>query len=215
LERFLPYALSPDQLLTPHVGTLVHAGVDRILNRSGPKVDGLLFGHPFVGELDGPPEGGVITDLKTTRTAIKNLPKDDHKVQISMYALLWNQELHNDPYKGGPGDYAGTGRISYLCSTPYGWRTKRVDFDLWDEDRIARHKPCGGTATVLQNVEDFTTACKRIEDGEPIAKVAGAMPLTGLSQFGGQKCTDRYCDQKGVCDSIHAMVDMEGFVAGA
>ena len=187
IERFLPYAVSPGDLITMSVGTWAH----QALNRQAVGVSGKLFGHDFVGEIDAV-DGGIIEEDKFTGASsmgwrVKHGPSPDHIAQVSMYALLYD----------GPVDEVA---INYYCVGGTKGKPSYMRFVVkpMTEDELLRHKPASGDRTVKDNLSDLVAAFHHIKNNVDTRAVIKSMPLTGTTMFNGKKCSS-YCTVNKLC----------------
>ena len=103
IERLTPYSAFPDDFLTAHIGSLAHKGLAEFDHPIADKlyevrVSGTLFGFGlrFSGSIDRVDQVSNDTvrlvDYKfTSGSNMKWVPKDNDKVQLAMYKLLYEQ----------------------------------------------------------------------------------------------------------------------------
>ena len=198
IERFLPYAASPESLITMSVGTWAH----QALNHQAVPVKGTLFGHDFVGEIDAV-DGGIIEDDKFTgmmsmKWYLDKGPSIDHIAQVSMYRILHEQAYNNidecaiNYYMVGGGSTYKGGVSAKL--PPY----IRYVIKTMNEKQLLSHKPLGGDQTVEENLGQLLRSYKAIKDGADPVDVVRQLPLAGTTMLHGQKCP-KYCTQFDLC----------------
>ena len=196
IERFLPYAASPDSLITMSVGTWAHTA----LNRLAVPVKGTLFGHDFVGEIDAV-DGGILEEDKFTGASsmgwrVKHGPSTDHIAQVSMYAIL-----HEQAY-----NIIDECAINYYCVGGTKGKPSYMRFTIkpMTEKELLRYKPFGGDQSIEENLGQLVRAFKAIKGGAEPVDIIRTLPLAGATMFRGKKCTD-YCTVNKVC-----LNDIEG-----
>jgi len=194
IQRFLPYAASPDQFLTMSYGTWMHSAIDYLKV----PIKGELFGHEFVGEIDAV-DGGIIeedktTSLKNMRRIIKYGPekeRPDNIAQLSMYKIIYEQMFNNIDEIA----------LNYYCAggtdgtPPY----MRFVVKPMNEDQILRLKPLGGDQTFEENLGQLVRSFKAIKDGADPIDVIRSLPLAGNTMLHGYKCTAKFCIQFDLC----------------
>ena len=198
IERFLPYAASPESLITMSVGSWAHSGIDLLKV----PVSGQLFGHDFVGEIDAV-DGGIIeedkfTGAKAMKRYLEHGPSSDHIAQVSMYKLLHEQAYNN---------IDEVAINYYMCGVAHTWKNKvkskmspyiRYTIKPMAESQLLAHKPGGGDQTVMENIGQLARSFKAIQDGADPLDVIRSLPLAGATMYYGTKCME-YCTVKKLC----------------
>ena len=217
IERNIPFTASPEDYMTPEIGTLAHEGLAaRPLPpiyqgklQHSVKVEGNLFGQHLQGKIDVLISDGtlrIIEDDKFTNPYSlsrkeKEGASEDHRAQVSMYALLLQQSITRTDLKI---NYYGVG--SGKGAPPH----IRCPVEPMTEEDIERHTPGGGQQTVRQNVDNFVSAFNNLDrpfltkeiSKERVHEVIRTLPLAGQSMWRGRKgecyCT-AYCPVAKIC----------------
>jgi len=204
IERFLPYAASPDALIAMSVGTWAHSGIDSLKV----PVKGVLFTHKMVGEIDAV-DGGILeedkfTGAKAMKRYLDQGPSSDHIAQVSMDKLLHEQAYNNI-------DECAINY--YMCGAAHIWKDRikrklkpyiRYVIEPMTEKQLLAHKPGGGNQTVMENIGQLVRSFEAIKVGADPIDVIRSLPLAGATMYYGTKCKE-YCTVKTVC-----LDDIEG-----
>jgi len=226
LADFLPHTFDPRTQHTPAVGTLVQAAIAKfppigwVAER---EVQGELLGLPLSAAIDlsimfeapisedWPLNWGKICEGKFHSTDSERDEKTgvwgkwkhakaDHFCQVNMQRILWEQ--------CEPGLKVVEMKVARSSMIGDGKEMPAWDVPVWDEDKIAAHRPGGGDFTVAQIAGFAHQALTFINERGPLDDygnlVADAVPLVGRSMFNKKKCTD-YCSLKGVCDRVEGI----------
>lgn len=231
LADFLPHTFDPRTQHTPAVGTLVQAAIAKfppigwVAER---EVQGTILGLPLSAAIDlslmyattGLEHAGYTKEGKICEGKFHSFDKDgykewtlkdDHACQVNMQRLLWEQQE--------PGLRVVEMEVVRSSMAGAGKEMKRFKVPVWDEERIAAHRPGGGDFTVgfiagkaaeaLLNLKhDYVAnqgflggASTYVNVGEVVKE---SVPLIGRSMFNKKKCSD-YCSLKQVCDRVEGI----------
>lgn len=200
IERLTDYSAFPDDFFTAHVGSLAHTGLAQAKKHwcvaPEARVSGTLFGLPFKGSIDRVDLIGNDTvrlvDYKfTSGSNMKWVPKDNDKVQLAMYKLLYEQT--------NPAAIADPLMLNYMAvgGTRGLPKQKFIEVPPMNEIAIGNYKPHKGPMTVSEHIGELMDGFKH--------KNPKRLSLAGQSIKFGKKAMCAWCAVKHTC-----LVKLEG-----
>ena len=179
-SRDLKYSVNPKSLMAMSNGTAWDKWVTAEQEKE--ELHGTLGGIEIIGEPDRV-RNGVVEDWKRSNDFGKQYlkeAKEDHRCQVSIYALLIECVDRQR--------WIGSGRIWYQFSND----CLPFDVELMSEATILEYKPVNGETTItahLALLNEWRLGNLKWED----------MPLTGEQQSYGKKSKCDYCPIAGPC----------------
>ena len=163
IERLTNYSAFPDDFLTAHIGSMAHDGFAAtpvIPNHFNEElVSGTLFGLPFKGRIDRVDQVAKdrvrLVDYKfTSGSGMGWVPKDNDKVQLAMYKLLYEQTY--------PGVIADPLMLNYMAvggakKLP---KQKFIEVKPMSEQEILAYQPHKGPLSVGEHIGELTDGFK-------------------------------------------------------